>query len=38
MSGLDGYLNDHLAGASAAIRLVERCRSREPDTELGRVL
>ena len=38
MSGLDGYLNDHLAGASAAIRLVERCGSREPDTELGRVL
>ena len=38
MSGLDGYLNDHLAGAAAAIKLVERCRAREPDTDLGHVL
>ena len=38
MSGLDGYLNDHLAGAAAAIRLAERCRAREPQSELGRVL
>jgi hypothetical protein len=38
MTGLDGYLNDHLAGAAAAIQLAERCRAREPDTELGRVL
>jgi hypothetical protein len=27
MSGIDGYLNDHLAGAAAAIRLAERCRA-----------
>ena len=38
MSGLYGYLNDHLAGAAAAIRLAERCRVREPQSELGRVL
>ena len=38
MSGLYGYLNDHLAGAAAAIRLAERCRAREPQSELGRVL
>ena len=39
MSGLDGYLNDHLAGAAAAIRLAERCRARESQgQELGRVL
>ena len=38
MSGLDGYLNDHLAGAAAAIRLAERCRAREAESELGRVL
>lgn len=38
MGGLDGYLNDHLAGAAAAIQLAERCRAREQDTELGRVL
>ena len=38
MSGLDGYLNDHLAGAAAAIRLAERCRAREPDSELGHVV
>ncbi len=38
MSALDGYLNDHLAGAAAAIRLAERCRARAPQSELGRVL
>jgi hypothetical protein len=38
MSGLYGYLNDHLAGAAAAIQLAERCRAREPQSELGRVL
>ena len=38
MSTLDGYLNDHLAGAAAAIRLAERCRARAPQSELGRVL
>jgi hypothetical protein len=38
MSGLYGYLNDHLAGAAAAIRLAERCRAREPQSERGRML
>lgn len=38
MSALDGYLNDHLAGAAAAIQLAERCRAREPETALGQVL
>jgi hypothetical protein len=38
MSGLYGYLNDHLAGAAAAIQLAERCRARESQSELGRVL
>ena len=38
MSGLYGYLNDHLSGAAAAIRLAERCRAREPLSEIGRVL
>jgi len=38
MSGLYGYLNDHLSGAAAAIRLAERCRAREPHSELGGVL
>ncbi len=38
MTGLDGYLNDHLAGAAAAIQLAERCRAREPETALGQVL
>ncbi len=35
---LMGYLNDHLAGASAAIQLAERCRDRDPGSELGLVL
>jgi hypothetical protein len=35
---LDPYLNDHLAGSVAAVRLAERFRDREPDTELGRLL
>ena len=38
MSGLDGYLNDHLAGSAAALQLVERARSRDPESELGYVL
>src|SRR5262245_27373560 len=33
-----GYLNDHLAGAAAAIQHLDRMRSREPETELGHVL
>jgi hypothetical protein len=35
---LIGYLNDHLAGAAAGIRLAERCRDRDPGSELGLVL
>ena len=35
---LDAYLNDHLAGSAAAIRLAERYRDREPGTELGALL
>ena len=38
MSGLDGYLNDHLAGSAAALQLVERARARDPESELGFVL
>lgn len=38
MNGLDGYLNDHLAGSAAAIQLLERCLGRDPDGELGQVL
>jgi hypothetical protein len=33
-----GYLNDHLAGAAAGIQLAERCRDRDPDSELGHML
>ena len=33
-----GYLNDHLAGASAALQHVDRMRAREPESELGHVL
>jgi hypothetical protein len=33
-----GYLNDHLAGAAAGIQLAERCRDRDPESELGQVL
>ena len=33
-----GYLNDHLAGAAAGIQLVERCRERDPESELGQML
>jgi hypothetical protein len=36
--GLGIYLNDHLAGSSAGLRLAERCLDRERDTELGRCL
>jgi hypothetical protein len=35
---LIGYLNDHLAGAAAGIQLAERCRDRDPGSELGLVL
>lgn len=35
---LTGYLNDHLAGAAAGIQLAERCRDRDPESELGHVL
>jgi hypothetical protein len=35
---LDPYLNDHLAGSVAAIRLAERFRDREPGTALGNLL
>jgi hypothetical protein len=35
---LMGYLNDHLAGAAAGIQLAERCRDRDPESELGLVL
>jgi hypothetical protein len=38
MSGLDGYLNDHLAGAAAAIRLTERYLGRETESDLGHAL
>ena len=33
-----GYLNDHLAGAAAGIQLAERCRDRDPESELGHML
>ena len=33
-----GYLNDHLAGAAAALQHVDRMRAREPGSELGHVL
>jgi hypothetical protein len=33
-----GYLNDHLAGAAAALQHVDRMRAREPGSELGQVL
>jgi hypothetical protein len=33
-----GYLNDHLAGAAAGIQLTERCRDRDPESELGQML
>lgn len=35
---LDAYLNDHLAGSAAAIRLVRRIRDREEDPLLARAL
>ena len=37
-NAVEGYLSDHLAGASAAIQLVERCRARAPGSELGQEL
>jgi hypothetical protein len=33
-----GYLNDHLAGAAAALQHVDRMRARDPESELGHVL
>ena len=33
-----GYLNDHLAGAAAALQHIDRMRAREPESELGHVL
>ena len=33
-----GYLDDHLAVAAAGIQLAERCRDRDPESELGHVL
>ena len=33
-----GYLNDHLAGAAAALQHIDRMRAREPGSELGNVL
>ena len=32
------YLNDHLAGSAAAIRMLERHVDREPDSEFGMVM
>lgn len=32
------YLNDHLAGATSGLELARRCRSENPDTDLGRYL
>lgn len=36
--GLAVYLNDHLAGSAAGLRLARRCLERERGTELGRRL
>jgi hypothetical protein len=36
--GLAVYLNDHLAGSAAGLRLAKRCLERERGTELGRQL
>jgi hypothetical protein len=36
--GLAVYLNDHLAGSAAGLRLARRCLEREHGTELGRQL
>jgi hypothetical protein len=38
VTGLSGYLNDHLAGAAAALQLAERRRARERDSSLGDML
>jgi hypothetical protein len=35
---LGAYLSDHLAGSSAALRLIQRYVDREPDTALGRLM
>jgi len=37
-TGLGGYLNDHLAGAAAALQLAERCRARARDSSMGHML
>jgi hypothetical protein len=34
-NAVEGYVSDHLAGAAAAIQLAERCRARNPASELG---
>lgn len=36
--GLEGYLNDHLAGSAAGVRLAQRVRDRDPESGLGRHL
>jgi len=36
--GLAVYLNDHLAGSAAGLRLARRCLERERETDLGRKL
>jgi hypothetical protein len=33
-----GYLNDHLAGAAAALQHVDRMQARDPGSELGHIL
>lgn len=35
---LGAYLSDHQAGSSAALRLIQRCVDREPDTPLGTLM
>jgi hypothetical protein len=37
-NAIEGYVSDHLAGAAAAIQLAERCRTRDPASELGHEL
>lgn len=37
-NAVEGYVSDHLAGAAAAIQLAERCRTRDPASELGHEL
>jgi hypothetical protein len=37
-NAVEGYLSDHLAGAAAAIQLLERCVARDPDSGPGQEL